>query len=145
MDTLGFAILLFAAIVLSFAFTYLQHLGYSRTLRAVAVANDRPGVVVVSGRGKGALRGCVVVLAVDVTTRKVIDARSMTGSTVLARFRPTPQLNGSLRSAEQRATSRWMADALREATTQFHETARNRSDAYRTGGRAVVTPKGSPA
>lgn len=144
MDHLGFAVLLFAAIVLSFGFSLLQHRAYSRTVREVAVANDRPGVVVVSGRGKGFLRGCVVVLAVDSVTRRVLDARAMTGSTVMARFRPAPQLLGSLRAAEEKATSRWMQDALKQATVQFRETARPRTTARRAATAGPVS-KGSVA
>ncbi|MFC0672448.1 transcriptional regulator GutM [Brachybacterium hainanense] len=125
MDQLGFVIILIAAIVLSFAFSYLQHRAYSRTVREMAIAHDRPGVVVVSGRGKGFLRGCVVILAVDATTRKVLEARTMQGSTVLARFRRAPGLEGSLKTIESRSTSRWMTEALQQAAVQFRATARS--------------------
>lgn len=146
MDTLGFALLLIVAIGLSFAFSYLQHLAYSRTVRDVASANDRTGVVVVSGRGRGFLRGCVVVLAIDTRTRKILDARSMSGSTVIARFHRTPRLEGSLSTAEKRATSRWMAEAIRQATTQFRDTTRTRSGVRRTDGTTPAARRlGDPA
>lgn len=127
MDQLGFVALLILAIVLSFAFSYQQHRAYVGAIRDLADRHDRDGVAVVSGRGKGMLRGCVVILAVDSTTRRVLEARTMQGSTVLARFRPAPFLEGNLKGAPQRATSRWMAEALEQATTQFRETARTRA------------------
>lgn len=146
MDQLGFVLLLIGAIVLSFAFSYLQHMAYVRTIRAVASAHDRHGVVVVSGRGKGFLRGCVAVLAVDATTRRVLEARTMQGSTVVARFRRNPALEGSLRGIEERASSRWMAEALREATAQFRETARTtRSTAAARTRRAAPLTEGQTA
>lgn len=146
MDTLGFALLLILAIGLSFAFSYLQHLAYSRTVRAVATDNDRTGVVVVSGRGRGMLRGCVVILAIDTTTRKILDARSMSGSTMIARFHPAPRLLGPLRSAEERATSTRMAEAIRQATTQFRDTSRTRSGSPRTDGTTPAARRlGAPA
>lgn len=126
MDQLGFIALLIFAIVLSFAFSYQQHRAYVGTIRTVADAHDRNGVVVVSGRGKGFLRGCVVVLAVDATTRRILEARTMQGSTVLARFRRAEFLEGHLKGATGRATSRWMVEALEQATTQFRETAGSR-------------------
>ena len=132
MDQLGFVLLLIAAILLSFAFSYLQHMAYTRTVREVSAAHDRPGNVVVSGRGKGFLRGCVVVLAVDSTTRTVLEARVMQGSTVLARFRRAAVLEGSLRGVESRATSQWMIEALQQATTQFRETTKNSSRTHRS-------------
>ncbi|EWS80405.1 transcriptional regulator GutM [Brachybacterium phenoliresistens] len=141
MDQLGFVVLLIAAILLSFAFSYLQHRAYSRTVRAVALAHDRTGVVVVSGRGKGFLRGCVVILAVDTTTRRILEARTMQGSTVLARFRRAEFLEGPLKAAPSRATSRWMEEALQQATTQYRETARS----ARRSHPAATTPKGSAA
>ncbi|GAA1731194.1 hypothetical protein GCM10009793_29950 [Brachybacterium phenoliresistens] len=105
----------------------MQHRAYSRTVRDVAQANDHPGVIVASGRGKGMLRGCVVVLAVDAANRRVLDARSMTGSTVLARFHSTPVLLGPLRSAPERAVSRWMTEAVQHAAQQCHDTRRTRA------------------
>lgn len=141
MDQLGFVVLLIAAILLSFAFSYLQHRAYSRTVRAVAMAHDQHGVVVVSGRGKGFLRGCVVILAVDTTTRRILEARTMQGSTVLARFRRAEFLEGPLKAAPSRATSRWMEEALQQATTQYRETARS----ARRSHPAATTPKGSAA
>lgn len=126
MDQLGFIALLIFAIVLSFAFSYQQHRAYVGTIRKVADAHDRNGVVVVSGRGKGFLRGCVVVLAVDATTRRILEARTMQGSTVMARFRRAEFLEGHLKGVTGCATSTWMAEALEQATAQFRETAGSR-------------------
>ena len=124
MDQLGFVLLLIFAIVLSFAFSYQQHRAYVGAIRDLADRHDRNGVVVVSGRGKGLVRGCVVILAVDSTTRRILEARTMQGSTVLARFRRASFLEGGLKHARDRATSKWMAQALDQATTQFRETTR---------------------
>lgn len=144
MDQLGFIALLIFAIVLSFAFSYQQHRAYVGAIRELADAHDRDGVVVVSGRGKGFLRGCVVILAVDATTRRILEARAMQGSTVLARFRRLTVLEGSLPGAVDRATSKHMVAALEQATAQFRETAKTpRSSRARTA--RTTSPEGTPA
>ncbi|MDO5662180.1 MAG: transcriptional regulator GutM [Brachybacterium sp.] len=139
MDHLGFGLLLFAALVLSVAFSYLQHRSYMLAVRAVAADHDRPGVVVVSGRGKGFLRGTIAILAVDATTRRVLEARTMTGSTVLARFRRRPDLEGSLRGIEDRAGDKRTREALSQALVQFRETTRHKAAAYRSS-RGAASP-----
>jgi DNA-binding transcriptional regulator of glucitol operon len=144
MDQLGFIALLILAIVLSFAFSYQQHRAYVGAIRELADAHDRNGVVVVSGRGKGFLRGCVVILAVDSTTRRILEARTMQGSTVMARFRRASFLEGSLKAAAGKATSRHMLAALEQATAQFREAARPLRSRRATGAR-TITPEGTPA
>lgn len=144
MDQLGFIALLIFAIVLSFAFSYQQHRAYVGAIRDIADTHDRNGVVVVSGRGKGFLRGCVVVLAVDSTTRRILEARTMQGSTVLARFHRTPSLEGSLKAALGKATSKHMVTALEQATAQFRETAAP-TRSRRARSARLVTPEGTPA
>lgn len=143
MDQLGFVLLLIFAIVLSFAFSYQQHRAYVGAVRDLADSHDRNGVVVVSGRGKGLVRGCVVILAVDSTTRRILEARTMQGSTVLARFHRATVLEGSLKAAPGRATSKWMAKALEQATAQFRETTRARSAQPRST--RTFTPEGTSA
>lgn len=144
MDQLGFIALLIFAIVLSFAFSYQQHRAYVGAIRALADDHDRNGVVVVSGRGKGVLRGCVVILAVDSTTRRILEARTMQGSTVLARFRRARFLEGNLKGVLDRATSKHMVTALEQATAQFRETAKP-ARSLRTRTSRTVTPEGTPA
>lgn len=144
MDQLGFIALLILAIVLSFAFSYQQHRAYVGTIRRLADEHDRNGVVIVSGRGKGFLRGCVVVLAVDSTTRRILEARVMQGSTVMARFRRAEFLEGNLKGALDRATGKHMVAALEQATAQFREAARpTRSPRARTS--RATTSEGLPA
>ncbi|MGP9538274.1 transcriptional regulator GutM [Brachybacterium sp. AOP43-C2-M15] len=145
MDQLGFIALLIFAIILSFAFSYRQHRAYVGAIRDLADAHDRNGVVVVSGRGKGFLRGCVVILAVDSTTRRILEARTMQGSTVLARFHRAGFLEGSLKGAVEKATGKHMAAALEQATTQFRRTATTRSRAARARRPRTLTPEGTPA
>lgn len=144
MDQLGFIALLIFAIILSFAFSYQQHRAYVAAIRELADTHDRNGVVVVSGRGKGFLRGCVVLLAVDSTTRRVLEARVMEGSTVLARFRRATQLEVGLAHVMERATSKRMITALEQATTQFRETTRSSRPTRARAARAI-TPEGTPA
>ncbi|ATG55989.1 transcriptional regulator [Brachybacterium ginsengisoli] len=144
MDQLGFIALLIVAIVLSFAFSYQQHRAYVGAIRDLADTHDRNGVVIVSGRGKGFLRGCVVILAVDSTTRRILEARTMQGSTVLARFHRAGFLEGGLRGVLERATSKHMVTALEQATTQFRETAKP-TRSLRARAARTVTPEGTPA
>jgi len=144
MDQLGFIALLIFAIVLSFVFSYQQHRAYVGAIRELADDHDRNGVVVVSGRGKGFLRGCVVILAVDATTRRILEARVMQGSTVMARFRRAHFLEGSLKGALEKATSKHMVTALEQATAQFRETARP-APSRRACSPRTATPEGTPA
>lgn len=143
MDQLGFVALLIFAIVLSFAFSYQQHRAYVGAIRDLADAYDRNGVAVVSGRGKGFLRGCVVILAVDSVTRRILEARVMQGSTVLARFRRAEFLEGNLKGVAERTTSKHMAAAIEQATTQFRETTATRS--VRAQRPRMTVPEGTQA
>lgn len=144
MDQLGFVLLLIFAIILSFAFSYQQHRAYVRAVRELADRHDRTGIVVVSGRGKGFLRGCVVLLAIDATTRRILEARVMQGSTVMARFHRAGYLEVGLQGVAGNATSKHMALALEQATAQFRETTRASRSARSRRTRAT-SPEGTSA
>lgn len=95
---------------------WLQHRAYRRTVDRVAAQEHRPGVALVSGRAKGALRGAVAVLVIDRGDRRVVRALVMEGASVFARFREAPELTGPVEGAVERARSgvrrRAVADAL---------------------------------
>lgn len=111
----GLAILLILAFVLSFGLSYWQHRSYSRAVRELAVEFDRPGLKLVSGRGKGFLRGAAVILVVDVRRRQIVAARRMVGSTVFARFRTDTELLGPVSTVSRRVSDKHIEKAVEES------------------------------
>lgn len=111
----GFAILLIAAFVLSFGLSYWQHRAYSKSVREMAVEFDQPGLRLVSGRGKGFLRGAAVILVVDMRRRQIVAARRMVGSTVFARFRADNEMVGPLGTVTQRISDKHVDKAVEQA------------------------------
>lgn len=128
MDT-GFALILLGALVLSGGLSYLQQRAYSKATQRMAEAyKDSFGSTLVSGRGKGWGRGAVVIMVIDTLTRRVIAAEAMIGVTVLARFRPRPQLLGPLSGVVERAGhDRKLAQSLEYALEQYKVTTRKKS------------------
>jgi glucitol operon activator protein len=114
-----FALLFGAALVLGAGGTLLQHRAYARAVNKLAAAYRGRTAKLVSGRHKGKLRGAVVLLVVDEATREVLAAERMTGMSVLARFRPAPELLGPVGDADQRATKPQLALAVQDARQQF--------------------------
>ncbi len=89
MPDLGVPLVLLGAILLMTMLSLGQHRYYVGTVRRMAAAHAQPGLVLVSGRHKGRLRGAVAVLVLD-AERRVVEARVMQGASVAARFRPRP-------------------------------------------------------
>ncbi|MGV8876266.1 MAG: transcriptional regulator GutM [Rhodoglobus sp.] len=116
----GFALILMAALVLSVVFSLLQQRTYSRATKRlgtsfIGVKNH----FLVSGRGKGFLRGAIVLMVVDSTTTRIVAAEAMVGGTVLARFKPQPELIGDLDTAVLRTSEKKMTEAVDYATKQY--------------------------
>jgi DNA-binding transcriptional regulator of glucitol operon len=114
-----FALLFGVALVLGAGGTLLQHRAYARAVNKLAEAYRGRAAKLVSGRHKGKLRGAVVLLVVDEATRQVLAAEKMTGMSVLARFRPAPELLGPVGTADQRAAKPQLALAVQDARQQF--------------------------
>lgn len=114
-----FAAYLVVAMLLGAALAVLQQRHYTGELRRIAAAHNGPNKSLLSGRSKGRLRGAVVILVVDVPTRKIVEARAMTGATSFARFRDAPELLGSVRGVGERAGSKKIAEAAEEALAQL--------------------------
>lgn len=127
--TAGFAIILLGALVLSGVLSLLQQRAYAGATRRMAEAHkDRFGSVLISGRGKGWGRGAVVLLVVDTLDRKVIAAQAMIGASVLARFKPHPELLGPLGTVVERAGhEKRLAQALEYAIQQYKVTTHKTS------------------
>ncbi|MBH0053452.1 MULTISPECIES: transcriptional regulator GutM [unclassified Salinibacterium] len=119
MDT-GFALLLMAALVLSVVFSLLQQRTYSRATKRLGTSflgvKDH---FLVSGRGKSFLRGAIVLLVVDASTSRIVAAEAMVGSTVMAHFKPRPELIGDLDTAVLRTKEKMMTAAVDYATKQY--------------------------
>lgn len=126
MDT-GFALLLLAALVLSALFSLAQQRTYSRATKRLGLSYlGTQDHFLVSGRGKGFLRGAIVLLVVDSTSERIVAAEAMVGSTVLARFKPRPELLGELSTAALRSNDKKLAQAVEYATQQYHVTLKRR-------------------
>ena len=76
-----------AAVSLTAVSALAQHRYYARTVRRLAAAHNRPGCVLVSGRGKRRLRGAIVIMVLRADDEQIQAASLMEGSTVLARFK----------------------------------------------------------
>jgi DNA-binding transcriptional regulator of glucitol operon len=117
----GFAFLLLGALVLSGVFSWLQHRAYLRSTNLLADEyRGMSDAVLVSGRGKGRIRGAVVLLVIDVRVKKIIAAKAMVGSSILARFHDRPELLGSVSSAADRAGDKHTAQAVVGAIAQYN-------------------------
>lgn len=114
-----FAAYLVAAMLLGLVLAYFQQRHYSGEIGRLALANNSPSKSLVSGRNKGRVRGAVVILVVDRTTRKIVAARTMTGATSFARFKDAPELLGSVQGVAERASSKKVAEAAAEAIAQL--------------------------
>ena len=127
MDT-GFALLLFAALALSGLLSWLQHRAYSNATRRLTdqFRGGRDNILV-SGRGKGILRGAVAILVVDSRARRVLAAEAMVGVSVFARFHERPELLGPSSSAVDRAGEKRLAEAVRAAIEQYKVVAAKNS------------------
>ena len=111
------ATILVAGFAVAGFFSYRQHARYARVVNQVATEENRSGVLLVSGRAKGALRGAVVLLVVDRRRDAVTRALAMEGASVFARFRERPELTGPLDGLAGRAPSRAIAKAVADALT----------------------------
>jgi glucitol operon activator protein len=129
MDT-GFALLLMAALVLSVLFSLLQQRTYSRATKRLGTsfigAKDH---FLVSGRGKGFLRGAIVLIVVNSSTTKIVAAEAMVGGTIFAYFKPRPELLGDLDTAVLRTSEKKMTEAVDYATKQYWVTYKNNAAA----------------
>jgi glucitol operon activator protein len=93
-NDLPFFLIVLAGVTLTAASAFAQHKYYARTIRRLAAAHDEPGCVLVSGRGKGRIRGAVVELVLRASDEQVMAAAVMEGATVFARFRDRPDWVG---------------------------------------------------
>jgi Glucitol operon activator len=125
--TTGFAILLFAALALSALLSWLQRRAYVQTTQRLSDENrDSRDRILVSGRGKGILRGAIAVLVVDTSSRRIVAAEAMIGGSIFARFHPRPELLGPCSSAASRAGEKRLAQAVDAAITQSKNVATTR-------------------
>lgn len=111
------AAILVAGFVVAGYFSYRQHLRYAGVVNQVAAEENRGGVLLVTGRAKGKLRGAVVLLVVDRRRNAVTRALTMEGASVFARFRECPELTGPLGTLTERAPSKAVAKAAADALT----------------------------
>lgn len=112
-------ILLLTALLLSVGLSVWQTKKYTADVNAIALSHNAPGRHLVSGRGKGRLRGAVVVLVVDSASQDVVAASVMAGATVVARLRPAPHLVGPVATIAERTTDVQVRRAIEDALTRL--------------------------
>lgn len=112
-------VLLVGAFGLALVLSLLQHRAYARAVNGVAADEHRDGVVLVTGRAKGVLRGSVVLLVVDRHRHEVVRAQAMQGASVFARFRDRPHLLGPLDGLAGRASSKAQRKAVEDALDRY--------------------------
>lgn len=129
----GFALILIAALVLSVMLSLLQHRTYARAAQRMtrAFAGEQD-FYLVSGRGKGRLRGAVVLLVIDSASRRVVAAEAMAGVSVLARFRGHPEIIGPLGGVTERTTDKKLRQAVQQALDNYADILRARTQRART-------------
>lgn len=111
--------LIVAAFAVAFGLSLLQHRAYARAVNRVAAREHRSGVLLVTGRAKGALRGAVVLLVVDRVERRVTRALAMQGASVFARFRERPELCGPVDGVAERAQGKALRRAVADALPRY--------------------------
>lgn len=124
----GFALILIAALVLSVVLSLLQHQTYNRAVKRMtrAFAGEQHHYLV-SGRGKGRLRGAVVVMVVDAISRRIVAAEAMVGTTSFARFKGRPDIIGPLDGVVERTAGPQAKLAVAYALEQYKVTIKGRS------------------
>ncbi len=118
MDNLPFFLIMLGAVSLTGVTAFAQHRYYARTVRRLARAHDEPGCVLVSGRGKGRIRGAVVVLVLRTHDEQIKAAEVMEGATVFARFRERPDWVGLSARDPLPGSSPRLAAAVADARTR---------------------------
>lgn len=133
-----FALYLFAAMILAVPFTWSQTRRYTRALREMAdIHNDRSNILV-SGRGRGKIRGAVVMLVINAQSRTIVEARVMAGASVFAPIRRNLALEGPADDAVDRAGDKMLRKAVAQALEQFDKVCRVRATAtHRTVTRSM--------
>jgi glucitol operon activator protein len=122
-------LLLFLAMSLTAVSALAQHKYYTRTVRRLASENNDPSCVLVSGRGKGRVRGAIAVLVLDKQTEVIRAAAIMEGASVLARFKRRPDWVGLCARDDLPRCSPRLAKAVADARTHI------------PGRRRPVTPR----
>ncbi|MCP2252294.1 DNA-binding transcriptional regulator of glucitol operon [Prauserella aidingensis] len=108
-------VLVLGAFVVAGVLSYRQHLAYQSAVNALADDENRSGMLLVSGRAKGRLRGAIVLLVIDRRRGEITRAQAMQGASVFARFTERTELTGPIDGAEERADTAALAKAVREA------------------------------
>jgi glucitol operon activator protein len=96
-----------------------QHKYYTRTVRRLAREHDEPGNVLVTGRGKGRLRGAIAVLVLRKEDEVIRAAAVMEGATVLARFKDRPDWVGLSARGDLPRSSPRVAKAVADARSRI--------------------------
>lgn len=113
---LPLTLFLLGAFLLSMAGSHFQHRYYLRTVNELAREYGRSGYALVSGIRRGRLRGAVAVLVLRRGEADVVEeALIMSGATLLARFRPHPELTGRVTEETLAGCHRTVRGAMRDA------------------------------
>ncbi len=137
----SFVLLLVGALVLNTLLTLWQSKAYTNQINEIVRAHAGTGLRLVSGRGKGRIRGAVVVLLVNPQSREIVEARAMVGASVFSRLKPAPYLCGSLSGAQDRVEGKRLKQAVEAAVDMLPAIeSRNPSQGVRVGRTKVRVP-----
>jgi DNA-binding transcriptional regulator of glucitol operon len=122
-ENLPVLLIVVAVLVLIGLSGLMQHRYYARTIRRLVGQYNRPGLALVSGVGKGRLRGAVAVLVLRPDTRVIEHAEVMQGTSVLARFRARPEWVGLRADGDLPGATKKVAAAVSKALEQLPKTS----------------------
>lgn len=122
----GFALLLVGALICSVLLSLWQSRNYSRAAQRLTVTYaGQHDLFLVSGRGKGRVRGAIVMLVIDSRSRQVVDAQAMLGATIFAQFHERTELIGPVATVAERAEGKQLRLAVEYAVEQYKATLRS--------------------
>lgn len=118
-ENLSFTLLFVGALVLGGALSLIQHRAYSRTVREIAAEYNVPGLALVSGRGKGVLKGVALLMVVKRGSGEIVSAHKMQGASIFARFKPTDEFQGTLKELRDSTQDKKLKKAFTECINQL--------------------------
>ena len=113
-----FAAILGGALVVSLLLGLWQQGRYARSVNALVLKHRGPGLLLVTGRGLGKLKGTIVMLVIDDAADEVVAASTLRGSTVFATAKDAPGLLGPVATLAGRAADKQTGKAIDMALNQ---------------------------
>lgn len=117
-----FAAILGGALAVSVVLGLWQQGRYARSVNDMVLKHRGPGLLLVTGRGLGKLKGTIVMLVIDDAVDRVVAARMLRGSTIFATAKDAPHLLGPVDTLAGRAGDKQTGKAIEMALSQLKAT-----------------------